>query len=393
MSSDTESGPHPPERAQDARGGGEADTAATATPQPFTLDITFSGLCLLVRQTTAKKLLILLPHAHSEGGEMPEHLMVLGAHGRYRPAGPFQRKGQFREYVLTDGDLAFVNWTPVPSAELALPASVADLTTLAEERPPLPEHARLRWPIPAGHLCAECARDEGAVWRFAGSKRRMATRLAWRIPGVTATVGGQPGLRIRFTTVDGGEQEFVIRPAKEADPDNPGTEIYRAALYLYHTPADELPSHAGHPSEQAEEDGDENHHFGAYYGLFIPNLDEPLPVRVPEEEEEDEQRDQELGRQASTAARTLSLAAASRLLHGYQGFHGRLYTCTLATSEDTETPAESTLAADVSRAADQGGGADGMSATASVPPAASAAGSVDPDHSESDAAPNGEVVP
>jgi hypothetical protein len=325
-------------------GANKNSRAAKSKPTHFTLDITFSGLCLLVRQTAAKKLLVLLPHVHAEGGEMPEHLMVLGTHQRFTPTGPFERKGQFREFVLKEGTLAFSNWSSNGEAKLALPKEVVDLTGVAGGRPPIPAQARLRWAVGPGKVCTECANDHGGKWRFAGRTQRMTTRLAWRLENVTARVNGELGIRVRFTAAEGGEQDFVVRPVEEPDPDPEapiGATRWRAGLYLYHTPADELPSHDGHPQQQAEDDGDENTHFAAYYGLFDPNLDVPLPVRVPDEdEEEDEDEVREAPPESDDKLRLsprLQEKFAKSATSAYHGFHGRLFTCTLATSTDSDT--------------------------------------------------------
>lgn len=349
MSSEMEPGPHPPERAQDSGAPAGGGVTAATTRTKYIVDITFSGLCLLVRQTTPQRLLVLLPRVPHEGGAMPEHLMVLGTHRRYRPIGPFERKDQFREYRLKDGDLAFDGWMPAGTADLKLPAEVVDLTEVADGRPPVPGQARLRWLIEAGEICDECVHDEGGRWRFAGKEQAMSTRIAWRIEGETDTPGNQLRFGFKFTAVEGGEQEFAIHPVPELDPDVAGEKVWRAALYLYHAPEEELPSHAGHPSQQGDED-EENHHFAAYYSLFIPNLDFPLPVRVPDDADEDEEAEagtqpgasgaqqSALGPQQATAAaleRAARLAASAT--SAYHGFHGRLYTCTVATSLDDVT--------------------------------------------------------
>jgi hypothetical protein len=352
-----------------------SDMKAAGAQDTFTLDITFSGLCLLVRQTKGRdRLLVLLPPVPSEGGEMPEHLMVLGTHRRFAHTGPFERKGEFREYVLKDGALAFSNWSSAASATLELPEEVVDLEDAADGRPPIPSQARLRWAIGPGQVCTECSNDDGGVWRFQGRKQRMATRLTWRICGVAAAGYGRRGIAIKFTAAEGGEQNFFIQAVEEPAPrSSTRRKRWRAALYLYHTPADELPSHAGHPLQQAEEDVDENHHFAAYYGLFVPNLDVPLPVRVPDaEEDEDEDEDDDEGEEEGAeedegegeeeeedcAERVEGVEGNEKLLlqgpartrflrsatSAYHGFHGRLFTCTLAASTDRHTPQPSETA-------------------------------------------------
>jgi hypothetical protein len=333
--------------------------AEPQAPTRFTLDITFSGLCLLARRTTAKQLRVLLPHVdvHDHDG-MPEHLAVIGAHKRYSRPDPFKDTGRFFEYILEgEGVLAFdppLTQDPPEDPELALPPVVADLTTVARRRPPLAERARVRLDVDRGALCTECVLEEGTRWRFNRKEQKMATRLAWRIPNVTNKVEDSLGIRIVYTVTGKKPIDFVIRPIWELG--SKGEKVYRAAFYLYHTPEDELPSHAGHPSQQAEQPGDRNEHFGEFFDLFVPEITADLPVRVPDPDDENDDDDtgnEDDEQQNVTALTTDITADSSDLGHlkelfrldkvdksvvaperAFVGHHGRLFTCTLATAKD-----------------------------------------------------------
>ena len=184
---------------------------------------------------------------------------------------------------------------------------------------------------------------------FNGTAGRMATRLTWRIQGVTSTTSdGKPGVVIRYPSPGGGHKEFVVRPT--ADPQ----ETFRAAFYLYHAPASELPSHPGHPERTAREERDDpefNQHFGAFYDVFRPRIDAKLPERIPDDDDEEEDDEEpEDGDDADDVESGLEEKDASQLAgasgrqframstSGYHGFHGRLYTCTVATTLDRDTP-------------------------------------------------------
>jgi hypothetical protein len=316
--------------------------AARGAAREFTLDITFSGLCLLVRQKKAKRLLVLLPdtRGHENDHKIPKHLAVLGAHERYEPEGPFEKKGRFFEYELGEGKLSFL---PRLESGQALDLDfdpktldLADLTAVASHRPPVAGEARLEMAIVNGTICPDCGLDSGATWLFDRRKNRMATRVSWRITGVTnATSDGRLGVIIRYHEHEG-YRDFVIRPVE--DPH----EGYRAAFYLYHAPESELPSKAGHPDVLKKEEVDEpefNHHFGAFYDLFRPKLKAALPERIPDEDDDEE--DGGSGEAGDALASGLSALAAPAGLRtgGYHGHHGRFYTCTAATALDTVTPA------------------------------------------------------
>lgn len=326
--------------------------------QPFTLDITLSGLCLLVRHPRARKLVVLLPPAHAHNGDLPEHRAVLGAHSRYRPEGPFERKRRFFECALADGALAFTGGLKSPH-RIALNLAGAEVVDLSEvdNRPPDRCRARLSLEIDRGALCPDCVHDHGATWLFNFKKQRMATRVTWRIRGVRNTWDGLPGVCMESTSSTGARQRFVVRPVKDAAaPDG-----YRAAFYLYHTPLTELPSHVGHPqgpeagktAQTSAEGGELNQHFGAYFHLFDPPLQAALPERVPDEEDEDEGDEDEdaqnlavadtIGRQDGSslvpvarflAPRRAPLPLRSAVAAAFAGYHGRLYTCTVATAEE-----------------------------------------------------------
>ncbi|HEX2077996.1 MAG TPA: hypothetical protein VHG08_09810 [Longimicrobium sp.] len=324
--------------AEEGEAGDEEESAAQAAPTKFTLDITLSGLCMLVRKEKGedKQLLVLLPPVHAGHGGMPEHRAVLGTHKRYFPSGPFEEKGRFREYVLADGDLVIDELVGGDNLDLKLtPLKVADLTEVAERQAPIPGRARVTMPIKKGSRCVDCAHD-GAVWKFAGRKQLMATKLVWRIKGLeNRTPEGELAIQIKFKPKGGMEGEpFVIRAVPDSDVD----DKMRAALYLYHTPEDELPSHPGHPDQQAEDEVDENVHFGAYYELFEPTLRVPLPSRADEEDEEEDDEEARAGdRSAAGAGEDLKLRerAAASSGGGFHGYHGRLYTCTVSTWTDT----------------------------------------------------------
>jgi hypothetical protein len=337
--------------------GSETQSATAAEPVKFTLDITISGLCLLVRRTKAEELLVLLPPVHAHGDEdedMPEHVAVIGTHERYKPEGPFVPNGRFREFKMSDGTIELV---PPLLSERKIDLdfnpyqpAIVDLSEIAE-RPPVRQKARIDMTIDRGEICGECGIDSGATWHFGGKKRQMATRLSWRINGLeNLAPDGGPGVVIRFTPRGGEPVEFVVRPLYDKD-----AKKHRAAFYLYHTPETELPSQSGHPERQdeREEDADTNHHFSAFYDLFVPRLDVPLPELVPdedkdddedndEEDEGDEGVDEKRVENGVDAAFVQSLATAAPEAKrafifksaGFHGYHGRLYTCTAATAED-----------------------------------------------------------
>lgn len=351
MASRSEAGPQAAATAQDA--GGEAAGEAQAV-EPFTLDITFSGLVLLVQQKVGKKLLVLLPRAeghpaHGPDGRrgMPEHVAVLGTQPRYDPTGPFVRKNQFCEYKLAKGTLTFdPPLKQEPKREIRLNLDKFDVGSLtgATDQPPIPERAWVQMDVTAGGACVDCAHDDGARWMFRGEPRQMATRMSWRIPDLVNEEGGRRVVRVTFTPKDGAPQHFSISP----QPDPVGAQD-RAVLYLYNTPEDELPSHVGHPSPPDVGENEENHHFAAFYELFDPKPSVPLPKLIDEDDEDDDidgEDDEGVDTEsAATRADDPDTLADARSRSGlkervaaarqerFAEYHGRLYTCTLARIE------------------------------------------------------------
>lgn len=348
--------PGPPAaQARDAAAPGPVATQAQA--ETFTLDITLSGLCLLARDTAANSLTVLLPHAPAHG-DMPEHLAVLGTHERYAPEGPFEQIGRFFEARLGEGTLLIEAVASDPIKIGFDKTGIADLSEVAHERAPLPDKARVRMPIGYGSHVEDGLPASGATWYFDRKKQRMATRLTWRIEQVRNELAGDPGVCIRFVSpgAHGSSEAFIIRAREEDGPGNGK----RAAFYLYNSPAEELPSHPGHP-QTPQVEPDVNHHFGAYYDLFMPRLSVPLPERVPDDDEDDEEEAEDDEGQAQPGAPAQALAASAgqasakrfkpmqhiaerlsrsrmtrgsvKLFGGYLGFHGRLYTCTVAVAD------------------------------------------------------------
>lgn len=318
-----------------------------AAQETFTLEIAISGLCLLVRQVDADRLLILLPPAHTEheNGKRPAHRAVLGAHERYKPEGPFVQKGRFHECVLEEGTLSFHPDTETaPGITLSFPAetpSIADLTGVAGEHALVPARARVKMLIERGGLCADCANDPGGRWHFDGNSQHMATRVTWRIDDVWTRGSAAPAVKLVLKSKTGSVDTFVIHPVEK-----------KAAFYLYHTPSDELPSHLGHPAQQ-EADPEVNHHFGAYYDLFEPRLEADLPEKVLDDDDGDDDEagtaepqlnmarvvagmaaERVAAKTADASHRSLLESAVEKLaerMHlGQKSEHGRLYTCTVA---------------------------------------------------------------
>jgi hypothetical protein len=329
-------------------GAGKANAKRTAV-ESFTLDITLSGLCLLVRRRKAKQLRVLLPQVHGHGDNVPRHVAVLGAHRRFRPDGPFTKKGRFHESELSDGELVF---EPASDHILELKFSpklgdpeVANLSEVTLQNP-VAKRARVQMTIRHGEICGDCDHDPGGTWRFNGKKQRMATRISWRIERAKSVIGSDRhlGVAITFKPHTGANQEFTV----DAVEDPPRSGRYRAAFYLYHTPPGELPSQEGHPEDGGEVD--RNHHFRAFFDLFDPKLDVPLPEPAEDENEDEGEGDEVrlvatgssiVGASAVSLADVLGLKEltgdeVAKLAAAHHSGHGRLVTCTLATADDQD---------------------------------------------------------
>lgn len=329
-------------------------TAGPHAGQPFTLDITFSGLVLLVPEKGTGKLLVLLPDANGHGGHggngghagrhsIPKHFAVLGAHERYKPTGG-AAKGRFHELEMKKGTLVlgldfggeqgttnFIDFDKF---------NVANLGEVADGKKPLRTKSWVQLEIGAGEVCDDCAHDDGATWDFGGKKQKMATRLTWRIAGLKNKLDdGQPGIVFRLMKGNATE-DFVVRATEEPSCAGAATGALRAAVYLYNTPADELPSSNGHP-ERPDPIDPRNRHFGVYYGLFDPPLDEDLPIHVPEDRLFDEPDEVvERWEKAFDPGALERLQPHERALEQrFLAFHGRLYTCAIAQFDETAAAA------------------------------------------------------
>lgn len=373
---------------------GADSTAGPHAAHPFTLDITFSGLVLLVPEKGTGKLLVLLPDArdggahavprdsgveqaedhrghgdagegehgecaHADQHEMPPHVAVIGAHERYMPAGG-TTIGHFNELILDKGTLVFEPGTAA-STGTAMPWTrkisefqVVNLKRAARGKQLDPTRALVRLQLGGGSVCVDCAHDDGANWNFYGKEQKMATRLTWRVEGLTTTVDGRPGITICLEQDGVNQKCFQILAIPDPGCSTPGTSGLRAALYLYNTPETERPSYSGHPP-QPPKDEPLNHHFRAYYDLFIPALNEKLPRHVPHNAANDHP-DEPMAVPTEQWESFLDLLDPSGLEHKKRAqlkrqsrFHGRLYTCAVATLEDEEHAAQASQRIDAAR--------------------------------------------
>ncbi|MFL5383736.1 MAG: hypothetical protein ACJ8GN_14545 [Longimicrobiaceae bacterium] len=220
---------------------------------PFTLYVTFSGLCMVKKPG---ELRVLMPHAAG-------HETVVGSHVRYQPGAPAMPR--FRELGIKNGEIAVDLQT---TAGLSLDLSSFSLFNVsrATKKPAKHERARMQVILKKGAPCPPtvCEQSHGAIWEIevdgVTEEVRMPTAIHWRVADVRNMVDGEEGLKLEFLGSDGYPGELVFRPVEE----NAERQI---RIYFYNTPLDEHPSKEP-PTRHKIKKGEANPHFRAYYKLY-----------------------------------------------------------------------------------------------------------------------------
>lgn len=244
---------------------------------PFTLHVTFAGLCLFQRKPR-NRLVVLMPKTPTH-----QHEAVLGFHVRY--AGQTGQPGcRFEEFDLRGRmlDLSDLSTSDIfePNFPEALDdAGVADISDIVDT-PAKKAKAVARVEIAHGRVCpaTECAAPSGAFWELCGEgggvtvckePQFMAISLQWIISGVTGQVEeGMEKLELKIRDLKTGNvvTALTLRP----DSEN------RIRIYVFHARANELPSSPGAPRKRLKK-GDRAHHFRELKDLFDRPRLEPEP--------------------------------------------------------------------------------------------------------------------
>lgn len=219
----------------------------------FDLFITISGLCLLVRKE--EELLVLLPATSDDPKH--KHHAVLGSHARYQPE-EATAASVFVEHHLARQTISFDDFDTDHAFR-------ADLEKLGIAKIPkkdvgtlTPAKSYLQFMLADGGPCPEnlCAHEKGGRWLYKNVEQTLATALHWRIRDVNSDVDGREGLAIKVLSTMGERYTVKMRPVNR-----------QIRMYLFHTPADELPSQ-NPPVPQHLPSGTPAPHFCHYFELF-----------------------------------------------------------------------------------------------------------------------------
>lgn len=248
---------------------------------PFQLNVTFSGMCLLVHDRKADRLQVLIPPTgqpatgdrdhHQHGVDI--HLARLGFYGdRLKPGGADDGGLQ-----LLGLENVLVRFPEIPSDDsflFATSSDVLDVNEITGRTVPeslfkretngrvlarvVLEKGRERWHHPGGR------------WRIdGGPPQQMAIATTWTVDDVQSD-----RLEVELTGLNGSPlaQRLTLYP------DSSG----RLNLYVFHSPLDEIPTVAlpecwpgARPWRVAAMPtaGEPANHFAAFYTLY-----DPLPV-------------------------------------------------------------------------------------------------------------------
>jgi hypothetical protein len=239
---------------------------------PFTLRITFSGLCLFVPEAvpgggTTGRMHVLMPgmfgHHHAgpdrhipalsyDAGSLVQGGPALGVHAMVRLTG----------YTLSLGD--------GDTASLQLCPQIPDLREITNQ-PVHPDHLAddtrqklvSRVTLGAGGMTRVAP---GVCWEWRpGEFRPIAHRAEWEIPNVNAD-----RLELAATPLGGGGAPM---PLGTLFPNNG-----LLSLTVHHDTPDNLPPDPLPADQQPElSPGEHAPHFAAYYGVF----GEPVPMLLP----------------------------------------------------------------------------------------------------------------
>lgn len=245
---------------------------------PFTLHVTFAGLCLFRRNPT-DRLVVLIPDTPPSH----RHEAVLGFHVRYE-----EQTGQpgrrFHEINLRDRVLDLSSLSTGDTFDISFPQALADAGVVdishVVERPAKNDRAVARVEIAHGTVCPAnvCATPSGALWHLCRDEGGttlcdeeptfMATSVQWIISNVTEQVRGSEGLELKTKERRTGNviTHATLRPDDED----------RIRIYVFHSPANELPSSPGAPRKRLKH-GDRADHFREFKRLFDRPAREPVP--------------------------------------------------------------------------------------------------------------------
>ena len=235
----------------------------------FDLYITFSGLCLFAPGPDGT-LQVLLPEIRGGGGAT-SHEPIIGSEVIYQPGAPGETDDLWH-CRLGRGVVDLTDLKTSDSLKFDLsPASVVDIRRIADA-PLKPTAARVQVLLKKGALCTDCDTVYGARWwmvyPFEFPKlMHMATKIHWKVSGITNKVGDGEGLRLSYPPVVGDECKlFTLRPDARKE----------IRIDIYNTPSDEHPGKPNPAEEEILPLGSAKH-FRAYYDLF----DKPKRRTVP----------------------------------------------------------------------------------------------------------------
>lgn len=251
---------------------------------PFHLEITFAGMCLLVRDSAAapNMLHVLMPdmsgsHAHDAKLLFPKKYLPQGG-------GPVEKEEIDLAPRRLDLDLSGLSASN--GLRLSFPGAFpfdplgrgVDRTLLRGNVPP---EAVFRMRLSAGAVATDEVYPGGFWWLLEKGKApppqgqnpptsvRMATAIKWRLENVSGSIVSGDKL-----TLDLGGDVRVLTAHDEGNG-----KVIR--LFILHVPSDEIPASIPvrlPPPRRIPDPDEEADHFLAHYKLLTPSVPELVPV-------------------------------------------------------------------------------------------------------------------